>query len=179
MSQVFVILNQHGHYLGKQKQWLDGRDRRLLFRSPHRDEVVNLVFELSNKDIDLRAEILGCEIDHQQQPLVEAGPPLPDPESAVADGDDCATQAAAQESNLEDSLEPDNSLEHDNSLEQEDSPERNSLERDNSPELDSSPERNNSHEPEHSAEAEKRPERGLADLARDTNARLENSRYGS
>ena len=75
MSSVFVIRNQNGHYLGKQQQWLDGRDRRLLYRTPHRDEAVNVVFELSSKDIYLRAEPLLCELDNSH-PVVEAGPPL-------------------------------------------------------------------------------------------------------
>lgn len=74
MSQVFVIQNQHGHFFGKHKDWVDGRDRRLLYRTPHRDEAVNHVFEQSSKDIDLRASVLSCELDDSGQPRVEAGP---------------------------------------------------------------------------------------------------------
>lgn len=77
MSKVFVIQNQHGHYLGKQQQWLDGRDRRLLYRTQHGDDAINTVFELSSKDIWLRASALECELDEQGQPEVEAGPVIP------------------------------------------------------------------------------------------------------
>lgn len=86
MSQVFVIQNQHGHFFGKQKDWVDGRDRRLLYRTPHRDEAVNHVFEQSSKDIELRASVLECELDDNAQPQVEAGPPLlKEAEDSVAD----------------------------------------------------------------------------------------------
>lgn len=75
MSTVFVIKNQHGHYLSKQQLWLDGSDRRLLYRTPHNDEAVNVVFEQSSKDIYLRAEPFPCELDKNNQPMVEVGPP--------------------------------------------------------------------------------------------------------
>ncbi|WP_372864477.1 hypothetical protein [Spongiibacter sp.] len=76
MATVFVIQNQHGHFLGKQQQWVDGRDRRQLYRSVHHDEVVNAIFELSSKDIWLRASALECELDNSNQPQVEAGPAI-------------------------------------------------------------------------------------------------------
>ena len=93
MTNVFVIQNQHGHYLGKQQQWLDGRDRKLLYRTEHLDEAINTVFELSSKDIWLRANALACPLDEHRQPDVEPGPAIPDdtemdsPESAVAEGE--------------------------------------------------------------------------------------------
>lgn len=70
MRKAFIITNQHGHYLGKQREWLSGSDRRLLYRSEHRDDVVNTVFEMSSKDFDLRASIAECELDEQGQPRV-------------------------------------------------------------------------------------------------------------
>ncbi len=91
MATVFVIQNQHGHFLGKQQQWLDGRDRRLLYRSVHHDEVVNTIFELSSKDITLRASAMECELDDNKQPQVEAGPPLFDDDQGEDDGDTPST----------------------------------------------------------------------------------------
>ncbi len=76
MATIFVIQNQNGHYLGKQQQWLDGRDRRLLFRTVHSDEVANVIFEQSSKDIQLRAQALACELDDSNQPIVKPGPPI-------------------------------------------------------------------------------------------------------
>ncbi|MBD2859571.1 hypothetical protein IB286_11195 [Spongiibacter sp. KMU-158] len=76
MSSIFVIQNQDGHYLSKQQEWVDGRDRRILFRTAHRDEAVNIVFEHSSKDIYLRAQPLLCDMDDSGQPTVEAGPEI-------------------------------------------------------------------------------------------------------
>jgi hypothetical protein len=76
MANVFVIQNQHGHYLSKQLEWVDGRDKRVLFRTVHRDEAINMVFEQSSKNIELRAHPLECETDDSAQPKVEAGPPI-------------------------------------------------------------------------------------------------------
>lgn len=76
MANVFVIQNQHGHYLSKQLEWVDGRDKRILFRTVHRDEAINIVFEQSSKNIELRAHPLECETDDNAQPKVKAGPPI-------------------------------------------------------------------------------------------------------
>lgn len=70
MSKVFVVLSQLGLFASKQKEWVDGREPKGLFRSPHRDEALNMVFELSSKDIYLRAEICEVELNEKKQPLV-------------------------------------------------------------------------------------------------------------
>lgn len=72
MNTVFVITNQLGQFLNKHKEWVDGRDAKILYRSPHKDEALNLVFELSSKDIYLRAETAAVELDDKKQPVVEA-----------------------------------------------------------------------------------------------------------
>lgn len=71
MSKVFIVTNQHGHFINKHREWVDGRDPKLLFRSKHKDEAVNLVFELSSKDISLRAEAVPVDLDERDQPVVE------------------------------------------------------------------------------------------------------------
>lgn len=76
MATVFVIQNQLGHYLSKQLEWVDGRDKRVLYRTVHRDEAINLVFEQSSKNIALRAHPLECETDETAHPKVEAGPAI-------------------------------------------------------------------------------------------------------
>ena len=100
MNKVFVILNQHGHFINKHKEWVDGREPKLLFRSPHKDEAINLVFELSSKDITLRAEAISVELDDNKQPIVEVTniiiPPAAEEdqeaEQALPEGDTAATE---------------------------------------------------------------------------------------
>lgn len=53
-------------------EWVDGSDRRVLYRTIHNDEAVNIIFELSSKDIMLRATAIVCPLDSQNQPDVEA-----------------------------------------------------------------------------------------------------------
>ena len=69
---TYVIQNQHGHYLGKNKEWTDGRDRRIVFRCQDKVDAINMVFELSSKDIELRANYRECDVDDFGNPLVEA-----------------------------------------------------------------------------------------------------------
>jgi hypothetical protein len=76
MTTVFVIQNQHGHYLNKQLEWVDGHDKRTLYRTVHRDEAINVVFEQSSKNIELRAHPLECQTDESAQPKVEACPTI-------------------------------------------------------------------------------------------------------
>lgn len=76
MSEVYVVTNQDGYFASKQKQWLDGRDPKPLFRSAHKDEAINMVFELSSKDIHVRASTLVVELNDKKQPVVEVTVPL-------------------------------------------------------------------------------------------------------
>ena len=84
MSEVYVVKNQDGYYASKQKEWLDGREPKLLFRSPHKDEAINMVFELSSKDIYVRAYAEQVEINDKKLPIVQVTVPLveevPEPE---------------------------------------------------------------------------------------------------
>lgn len=71
MSQCFVIRNHQNFYLDKHKEWVDGRENQLLFRTQHRDEAINMVVELSSKDISLRAQYIECELNNKKHPIVE------------------------------------------------------------------------------------------------------------
>ena len=77
MSHVFVVKNQLGLYLSKQQEWVDGSNSQCLFRTAHRDEAINTVFEVSSRDIYLRAEALACEPDDKGNPAVIAAAPTP------------------------------------------------------------------------------------------------------
>lgn len=92
MATTFVIQNQHGHYWSKQKDWTDGRDRRLVFRTNDKVDVINLVFELSSKDVGLRATHVECEMDDFGNPLVTASD-IPLPVNDTGDGEPETTDA--------------------------------------------------------------------------------------
>ncbi|HET8710830.1 MAG TPA: hypothetical protein VFM32_05625 [Spongiibacteraceae bacterium] len=85
MASVFVIKNQYNHYLNKQLEWVDGSDTHALYRTPHKDEAINTVFEVSSRDIYLRAEALACECDEKGSPLVavSASPTASEKETAT------------------------------------------------------------------------------------------------
>ena len=83
MSTVHIVRNQDGHYWGRGKRWVDGRDRERVASYKHRDEAVNTVFELSSKDIMLRCEVLDLELQEGKLPkLTVSLVPLPDDENA-------------------------------------------------------------------------------------------------
>jgi len=98
MSDAFVIRNQHGHYWGKGKHWVDGNEPRAVMRARHRDEAVNTLFELSSKDVDLRGEVVGVVLTERGDPVIEASqiplPVEPLPEEGVKDDEmDTATES--------------------------------------------------------------------------------------
>ena len=71
-TTVFMIKNQAGHFLSKQNEWVDTAQPSALYRTVHRDEAVNTVFEVSAKDIYLRAEVIACRVDEKGQPLLDS-----------------------------------------------------------------------------------------------------------
>lgn len=75
-TTVFVIKNQQGLYLSKQQEWVDGADNHSLYRTRHRDEATNTVFEVSSRDIYLRAETVICELDAKGNPALATAEPL-------------------------------------------------------------------------------------------------------
>ena len=68
MSTVFVLQNQFKHLLNKQKAWTSGRDARTLYSTPHKDEAINLMFELSSKDFGLRVDVLEVALKEGKLP---------------------------------------------------------------------------------------------------------------
>ncbi|MGD8175177.1 hypothetical protein [Marinimicrobium sp. ARAG 43.8] len=70
MTELFILRNQHGYFLGKQKDWLDGRDRNALYKTLHKDEAVNQMVELSAKDFEQRIRVVPCEADERGLPVV-------------------------------------------------------------------------------------------------------------
>lgn len=85
MSTVFVLQNQFKHLLNKQKRWVSGREARSLFNTPHKDEAINQMFEVSSKDYTQRVKLLSCELNEKRVPIVltEDLPNLEDFESQL------------------------------------------------------------------------------------------------
>lgn len=71
-DQVFVIRNQLGQYWTRAGEWVDGREPQRLLKHKHHDEAINQLVELSSKDVDLRGEVLACDLGDRGDPLVEA-----------------------------------------------------------------------------------------------------------
>ncbi|MGK0499062.1 MAG: hypothetical protein ACJAYG_000693 [Oceanicoccus sp.] len=96
MSHIYVVRNQDGYYASKKKEWECGREPKILFRSQHRDEAINMVFELSSKDIYLRAEAVSVEQNEKKQPIVEVtAAPKPKPEAILESDDDAVASEEA------------------------------------------------------------------------------------
>jgi len=71
MSETFVVCNQLGQFWGKKKRWVDGNKARKIMLCKHADEGLNLLVELSSKDIDLRGEVIPVALDERGLPEVE------------------------------------------------------------------------------------------------------------
>jgi len=67
---VFVIHNQHGLYLTRQNEWVDGHDPAPLFKAAFRDVALNTLIELNAKDIELRGVIIEVEVNDKGLPRV-------------------------------------------------------------------------------------------------------------
>ena len=78
MDRSFILKNQDGHYWGRSKEWADGSDRSRVAQYKHRDEASNTVFELSSKEVGLRAEILEMTLKEGKLPKLSISQiPLP------------------------------------------------------------------------------------------------------
>ena len=84
MTDIFVIRNQLGHYWGKGKHWVDGSEPKTVMKLAHHDQAINTLVELSSKDIELRGEIVGAELNARGEPKVEASD-IPLPKMPVTD----------------------------------------------------------------------------------------------
>ncbi len=79
MTDTHIICNQDGHYWGRGKRWVDGRDLAKVLHYGYRDEAVNTVFELSSKDVDLRCEIQTVTLLEGKLPKLPVSDiPVPD-----------------------------------------------------------------------------------------------------
>lgn len=91
MSEIFLLQNQDKRFLNKQHQWVDGRDAGSLYKTRHRDEALNQLFEVNTKDYSQRIHVLSCPTRANGLPQIDpadlppADPKASPPEDQVAD----------------------------------------------------------------------------------------------
>ncbi|MFT7491427.1 MAG: hypothetical protein ACI80S_001018 [Pseudohongiellaceae bacterium] len=75
---MYILHNQDGYFLTKSGDWSDGRELPPLFKTMHKDEAINQLFETNSKDYKLRLSLLECEINSKKMPLIpdEKLPPV-------------------------------------------------------------------------------------------------------
>lgn len=61
MTDVFVLRDQHNNYLNKSLEWIAAGDSKTLYRTAHRDEVINQRVELTVKHPELRIRAVDAE----------------------------------------------------------------------------------------------------------------------
>lgn len=82
MNQIYLLQNQHKLFLSKQSEWVDGRELGSLFKTRHKDEALNYLFEVNAKDYSQRIHLLACDIKANGFPLIkpeDMPPPLEKP----------------------------------------------------------------------------------------------------
>lgn len=87
MSELFILQNQDKLFFGKQKDWLDGRDPGSLYKTPHKDEAINQLVEVSSKDYTQRIKVLACAANDKGLPAIDEEllpPPQPKAPKAQA-----------------------------------------------------------------------------------------------
>lgn len=88
MSEIFILQNQENLFLGKQNNWVDGRDLSVLFKTAHKDEAINQMFEASSKDYRQRIRLISCSVNEKGLPLIDPAimpAPLPKPGKDLLD----------------------------------------------------------------------------------------------
>lgn len=68
--KIYIIKNHDESILGRDLEWLDGRDASQIFNTEHRDIALNQLIEVNAKDINLRAQIVECEADKKGRPIM-------------------------------------------------------------------------------------------------------------
>lgn len=107
MTDVFVVRNQLGHYWGKAKVWVDGSNPKVVLRTPHQDEAVNTLFELSSRDIELRGQVVQTTLSERGEPVIEPSQiPIPLPEGAESDAPELDGHTGDKQSSA-DEMDPD------------------------------------------------------------------------
>jgi hypothetical protein len=91
MSQTFILQNHHKLFFGKNKEWVDGYDANAVYKTLHKDEAVNQMFEITSKDYQQRVKVISCELNEKALPIIASDimpaplPKVPKPPKAGTD----------------------------------------------------------------------------------------------
>lgn len=97
MNQIYLLQNQHKLFLSKHNEWLDGRDLGSLYKTRHKDEALNRLFEVNAKDFSQRIHLLDCAMKPNGLPLIDPEQLPPPLEKAPAQVNETAAEPAADE----------------------------------------------------------------------------------
>lgn len=79
-NHLYILQNQDDLFLGKNSDWTDGTDPRALFKTRHKDEALNQLFEVNSKDYTQRIQLICCPEKGRGLPDIDPDimpPPLP------------------------------------------------------------------------------------------------------
>ncbi len=100
MSQTFILQNQDKLFFGKNKEWVDGYDANAVFKTPHKDEAVNQMFEITSKDYKQRVKVIACALDEKALPVIDSDimpAPLPKAPKPPKAGEDLFAEPATED----------------------------------------------------------------------------------
>jgi hypothetical protein len=81
MATLYTLQNQHGYFLQKKSAdkiskashlWGDGQELNKVFRSTHKDEAINMMFEAGSQDVALRISIKEYPANAKGLPTIPA-----------------------------------------------------------------------------------------------------------
>lgn len=71
MTEIYLLQNQDKLFLNKQGEWVDGREAGGLYKTRHRDEALNQLFEVNTKDYSQRIHVLSCTAKPNGLPQID------------------------------------------------------------------------------------------------------------
>lgn len=104
-TTLYVLQNQQGHFLQKASTekaskaayvWGDGTELSKIFRTTHKDEAINMMFESSSQNIELRINILTYPSNPKGLPIIPVED-MPTPLPVITTSDtDASTESMAK-----------------------------------------------------------------------------------
>lgn len=108
MNHTFILQNQEKLFFGKNKEWVDGYDANAVYKTPHKDEAVNQMFEITSKDYKQRVKVISCALDEKSLPIIDSDimpAPLPKVPKPPKAGTDLFAEAETETADADDEPE--------------------------------------------------------------------------